>query len=156
MRPPGIGWFAREVLGKPLYYVIPLMAFVFLVALGEDFNILTITRIREEVLLLGHRKGIASAVALTGGVISSCGLVMAASFSRAIMSPIFLLSELGFAVVCGVLIDTFIVRPLLVPALAMLLGRWNWIWFGKGPNSGIDTPEKRSDTEKLDSISTIG
>jgi RND superfamily putative drug exporter len=120
-----------DILGKPLYYIIPVMAFVFLVALGEDFNILTISRIREEVNLLGERKGIATAVALTGGVVSSCGLVMAASFLRAAMSPVILLAELGFAIVAGVLIDTFIVRPLLVPAIVMLLGRWNWLWFGR-------------------------
>jgi len=121
----------HDILGKPLYYIIPVMAFVFLVALGEDFNILTISRIREEVKLLGERKGIATAVALTGGVVSSCGLVMAASFLRAAMSPVILLAELGFTIVAGVLIDTFIVRPLLVPAIVMLLGRWNWLWFGR-------------------------
>lgn len=129
----------HDILGKPLYYIIPVMAFVFLVALGEDFNILTISRIREEVKLLGERKGIATAVALTGGVVSSCGLVMAASFLRAAMSPVILLAELGFAIVAGVLIDTFIVRPLLVPAIVMLLGRWNWLWFGRNRAPSLPT-----------------
>jgi putative drug exporter of the RND superfamily len=107
---------------------VPIFAFVFLVSLGEDFNILTIARIREEVQKLGQRRGIATAIALTGGVVSSCGLVMAASFSRLVSNPIVEVAELGFTVVGGILLDTFIVRPLLVPAIATILGRWNWVW----------------------------
>jgi RND superfamily putative drug exporter len=118
----------HDLLGQPLFYLVPLFAFIFLVALGEDFNILTMARIREEVAQLGQRKGIAAAVALTGGVVSSCGLVMAASFFRLATNPILELAESGFAICAGVLIDTFIVRPLLVPAIATLLGRWNWVW----------------------------
>jgi putative drug exporter of the RND superfamily len=118
----------HDILGKPLFYLVPLFAFIFLVSLGEDFNILTMARIREEVGQLGHRKGIAAAVALTGGVVSSCGLVMAASFSRGFFSSLLELGESGAAIFFGVLIDTFLVRPLLVPAIATLLGRWNWVW----------------------------
>src|SRR5262245_26291068 len=87
-------------------------------------------RIREEVQRLGTRKGITAAIALTGGVVSSCGLVMAASFSRLVTFPVVEVAELGFTVVIGVLIDTFVVRPLLVPAIATILGRWNWVWPG--------------------------
>jgi RND superfamily putative drug exporter len=119
----------HNILGKPFSYLVPLFAFIFLVALGEDFNILTMARMREEVGQLGQRKGIAAAVALTGGVVSSCGLVMAASFSRSFFSPLLELAEIGTAIFIGVLIDTFVVRPLLVPAIATLLGRWNWVWF---------------------------
>ncbi len=122
----------HDLLGLPLFYIVPIFAFVFLVALGEDFNILTMARIREEVGRLGQRQGVAAAVALTGGVVSSCGLVMAASFSRLVSNAVVEVSELGFALVTGVLIDTFVVRPLLVPALATLLGRWNWVWLGRG------------------------
>jgi len=107
---------------------VPIFAFVFLVSLGEDFNILTMARIREEVTTLGTRRGIAAAVARTGGVVSSCGLVMAASFLRLISIPVVEIAELGCTVVVGVLLDTFIIRPLLVPAVATLLGRWNWVW----------------------------
>lgn len=121
----------HDVLGQPLFYLVPVLAFVFLVALGEDFNILTMARIREEVEQLGHRKGIAAAVALTGGVVSSCGLVMAASFARMMTNPILEIAETGFAILFGILIDTFVVRPLLVPAIATLLGRWNWVWPGR-------------------------
>jgi putative drug exporter of the RND superfamily len=118
----------HDILGQPLFSIVPIFAFVFLVSLGEDFNILTIARIREEVQKLGQRRGIATAIALTGGVVSSCGLVMAASFSRLTSNAIVEVAELGFTVVVGIVLDTFVVRPLLVPAIATMLGRWNWVW----------------------------
>jgi RND superfamily putative drug exporter len=123
-------------LGLPLFNIVPVFAFVFLVALGQDFNILTMSRIREEVARLGQRRGDAAAVALTGGGVSSCGLVMAASFSRLLSNAVLEVSELGFALVAGILIDTFVVRPLLVPAIAALLGRWNWVW-PRGRRAGL-------------------
>lgn len=118
----------HDIMGQPLFSIVPIFAFVFLVSLGEDFNILTIARIREEVQKLGQRRGIAMAIAFTGGVVSSCGLVMAASFSRLLTDTVVEVAELGFTVVVGIVLDTFLVRPLLVPALATLLGRWNWVW----------------------------
>lgn len=121
----------HDIFGQPLFYIVPVLAFVFLVALGEDFNILTMARIREEVEQLGQRRGIAVAVALTGGVVSSCGLVMAASFARMMTNPVLEIAETGFALLFGILLDSFVVRPLLVPAIAMLLGRWNWVWPGR-------------------------
>ena len=121
----------HDILGQPLFYIVPILAFVFLVALGEDFNILTMARIREEVERHGHPSGIAVAVARTGGVVSSCGLVIAASFARMMTNPVLEIAETGFALLFGILLDTFIVRPLLVPAIAALLGRWNWVWPGR-------------------------
>jgi RND superfamily putative drug exporter len=102
---------------------VPIFAFVFLVSLGEGFNILTIARIREEVQKLGQRRGVAMAIALTGGIVSSCWLVMAASFSRLASNAIVEVAELGFTVVVSILLDTFVVRPLPVPAIATILGR---------------------------------
>ena len=131
------------ILGQPLFSIVPIFAFVFLVSLGEDFNILTIARIREEVQKLGNRKGITAAIALTGGVVSSCGLVMAASFSRLVTFSVVEVAELGFTVVIGVLIDTFVVRPLLVPAIATMLGRWNWVWPGSTLFKSSETPGAR-------------
>lgn len=121
----------HDIVGQPLFYLVPVLAFVFLVALGEDFNILAMARIREEIGQFGHRQGIAAAVALTGGVVSSCGLVMAASFARMMTNPVLEVAETGFAILFGVLVDTFVVRPLLVPAIVTLLGRWNWVWPGR-------------------------
>ncbi|GCE08830.1 MMPL family transporter [Dictyobacter aurantiacus] len=127
----------HDIMGRPLFSIVPIFAFVFLVSLGEDFNILTIARIREEIQKSGPRQGIATAIALTGGVVSSCGLVMAASFSRLATNAVVEVAELGFTVVVGILLDTFIVRPLLVPAIVTLLGRWNWIWPLKSPWKNI-------------------
>src|SRR5207245_10774099 len=96
-----------------------------------------IARIREEVQKLGQRRGIATAIALTGGVVSSCGLVMAASFSRLAGNAMLEVAELGFTVVVGILLDTFVVRPLLVPAIGTILGRWNWVWPLKNPLQSV-------------------
>lgn len=143
----------HDLLGQPLFNIVPIFAFVFLVALGQDFNILTIARMREEVARLGQRSGIAAAVALTGGVVSSCGLVMAASFSRLLSNGVLEVSELGFALVAGILIDTFVVRPLLVPAIAALLGRGNWVWpFGR--EAGPLLPEGRAPVESQGTADT--
>jgi len=127
----------HDILGQPLFEIVPIFAFVFLVSLGEDFNILTIARIREEVQKLGHRRGIAAAIALTGGVVSSCGLVMAASFTRLAGNTVLEVAQLGFTVVVGILLDTFVVRPLLVPAIATMLGRWNWVWPFRTPLQSV-------------------
>lgn len=150
----------HDILGQPLFSIVPIFAFVFLVSLGEDFNILTIARIREEVQKLRQRRGIATAIALAGGVVSSCGLVMAASFSRLTSNAIVEVAELGFTVVVGILLDTFVVRPLLVPAIATMLGRWNWVWprssllkstsvEGTAPD-GITTSSSRQNIQPLE------
>ncbi len=107
----------------------PMFAFVFLVALGVDYNIFLITRVREETVRKGHRAGTLRALVLTGGVITSAGVVLAATFASLSVIPLVYLAELSFAVSFGVLLDTFIVRSLLVPALALDVGRMLW-WPG--------------------------
>ncbi len=104
----------------------PLFAFVFLVALGIDYNIFLMTRVREESLKLGTRRGALVGLAATGGVITSAGLVLAGTFSALGTLPIVFLAELGFAVALGVLLDTIVVRSVLVTALNLDLGRWMW------------------------------
>ncbi|CAN5221906.1 MMPL family transporter [soil metagenome] len=104
----------------------PLFAFVFLVALGIDYNIFLMTRVREESLRLGTRAGTLRGLALTGGVITSAGVVLAATFSVLGVLPLVFLAELGFAVAFGVLLDTLIVRSLLVPALTLEIGPKVW------------------------------
>jgi RND superfamily putative drug exporter len=108
----------------------PLFAFVFLVALGVDYNIFLMTRVREEVPRRGHRDGTLTALAVTGGVITSAGVVLAATFSSLAVLPLVFLAELAFAVAFGVLLDTLVVRSLLVPALTVDIGRSIW-WPGK-------------------------
>ena len=104
----------------------PLFAFIFLVALGIDYNIFLMTRVREETLQFGTRSGVLRGLSVTGGVITSAGLVLASTFAVLGVLPIVFLAEIGFAVAFGVLLDTFVVRSLLVPALAYDIGRTIW------------------------------
>ena len=104
----------------------PLFAFVFLVALGIDYNIFLMTRVREESNKLGTRPGILRGLTVTGGVITSAGIVLAATFSVLGVLPLVFLAQLGFAVAFGVLLDTFVVRSLLVPAFSYDVGRAIW------------------------------
>jgi putative drug exporter of the RND superfamily len=104
----------------------PLMTFVFLVALGIDYNIFLVTRIREEALEHGTRRGALIGLSATGGVITSAGLVLAGTFAALGAMPLVFAAELGFAVAFGVLMDTLIVRSVLVTALTLDVGRWMW------------------------------
>ncbi|SNT05507.1 putative drug exporter of the RND superfamily [Actinomadura meyerae] len=104
----------------------PLLAFIFLVALGVDYNIFLMHRVREESQLLGTRRGIRRGLTVTGGVITSAGLVLAATFAAMVTLPLVSMVEMGFVVAFGVLLDTLIVRSLLLPALAHDIGRRIW------------------------------
>jgi RND superfamily putative drug exporter len=114
---------------------VPLFGFVFLVALGIDYNIFLMTRVREESKLHGTREGILCGLASTGGVITSAGLVLAATFAALGVLPILFLAQISFIVAFGVLLDTFLVRSLLVPALSYDIGRRVW-WPSKLGRSG--------------------
>jgi putative drug exporter of the RND superfamily len=103
-----------------------LLSFVWLVALGIDYNIFLMSRVREEALRTGTRHGALTALATTGGVITSAGLVMAGTFLALATLPLVFFAELGFAVALGVLLDTFIVRSVLVTALNLDIGRHMW------------------------------
>ncbi|KQQ65900.1 MMPL family transporter [Microbacterium sp. Leaf320] len=116
---------------------VPLYGFVFLVALGIDYNIFLMTRVREESLEHGTREGVLRGLSITGGVITSAGLVLAATFAALSVIPILFLVQLAFIVAFGVLLDTFVVRSLLVPALAYDLGRVIW-WPSKLWRRGRD------------------
>ena len=104
----------------------PLFAFVFLVALGIDYNIFLMTRVREETLEHGTHQGVIRGLAVTGGVITSAGLVLAATFVVLGVLPIVFLAEIGFTVAFGVLLDTIVVRSILVPALSHEIGKKIW------------------------------
>lgn len=105
---------------------VPMFGFVFLVALGIDYNIFLMTRVREESLRHGTRAGVLRGLVATGGVITSAGIVLAATFAALGVLPILFLAQISFIVAFGVLIDTIIVRSLLVPALAHDIGRAIW------------------------------
>jgi RND superfamily putative drug exporter len=104
----------------------PLWTFVFLVALGTDYNIFLMTRVHEEAKHHGTRRGALIGLAATGGVITSAGIVLAGTFAALGTLPLVFITEIGFAVAFGVLLDTFVVRSVLVTALNLDVGRWIW------------------------------
>jgi len=105
---------------------VVLDTFIFLVALGTDYNIFLMNRTRQEATDVGTRSGLQRALTLTGGVITSAGIVLAATFSALAILPLVVLVEVGFAVAFGVLLDTFVVRSVLVPAIVLDLGKRIW------------------------------
>jgi RND superfamily putative drug exporter len=142
-----------------LTFILPFLMFIFLLALGEDYNILVMTRIREEAHQRTLRAAVIEAIGRTGPTVTSAGIILAGSFAvigfaggggpggsqiRAI----------GFGLAFGILMDTFLVRTLLVPSVVSLLGRWNW-WpaavgrrhasTGPRPRSGVPSPSSSSD-----------
>ena len=125
-----------------LVFFLPFLMFIFLLALGEDYNILVMTRIREEAHKLPLREAVSRAVAVTGTTVTSAGLVLAGSFLvlgfvSGSGSGATQIRDIGFALAFGILMDTFLVRTLLVPSTVVLLGRWNW-WPSK---ITIDQPD---------------
>lgn len=123
----------------------PLFTFVFLVALGIDYNIFLMTRVREESLQWGTRKGALIGLGATGGVITSAGLVLAGTFAALATLPIVFLAELGFAVALGVLLDTLIVRSVLVTALNLDIGRHMWWPSALGKKEDVAEPQPKEE-----------
>ncbi|MFE4633578.1 MMPL family transporter [Streptomyces sp. NPDC056773] len=105
---------------------VPLYGFVFLVALGVDYNIFLMSRVREESLVHGVRQGVLRGLTTTGGVITSAGVVLAATFAALMVIPLAFLVQIAFIVAFGVLLDTLVVRSLLVPALVLDIGPRSW------------------------------
>jgi putative drug exporter of the RND superfamily len=127
----------------------PLLAFIFLVALGVDYNIFLMTRVREESAQLGTRRGVLRGLTVTGGVITSAGLVLAATFAALVTLPLVSMAELGFVVAFGVLLDTIVVRSLLLPALSFDIGRRIW---APGRLARTDTATTVSEPRVLDPV----
>ena len=129
-----------------LVFFMPFLMFIFLLALGEDYNILVMTRIREEAHRLPLRQAVAKAIAVTGTTVTSAGLVLAGSFivltiAAGSGSGASQVRDIGLGLALGILMDTFLVRTLLVPSTVVLLGRWNW-WPSK---LHIDSPAQAGD-----------
>jgi len=153
----GISWWVfTGLLGfERIDGLVPLYAFVFLVALGVDYNIFLSTRAKEEAVVHGTRRGILRALTATGGVITSAGVLLAAVFAVLGVLPLVVLAQVGVVIFIGVLLDTLVVRTVLVPSLAILLGERFW-WPRKvfrGELAGADTVPARAavdpDTETL-------
>jgi RND superfamily putative drug exporter len=126
-----------------LVFFLPFLMFIFLLALGEDYNILVMTRIREEARKLSLRDAVSRAIAVTGTTVTSAGLVLAGSFLVLTLisggSGGEQIRDIGLALALGILMDTFLVRTLLVPSTVVLLGRWNW-WPSKLTIDQADVP----------------
>jgi len=120
-------WLFLDVLHhQSLIYMLPIFVFVILVAVGSDYNIFLISRLREECRQKSLPEAVRHAVANTGGVITSCGIILAGTFATLTTASLQMVLQVGGAIAIGVLIDTFLVRALLIPSLAPLAGRWNW------------------------------
>jgi putative drug exporter of the RND superfamily len=139
----------EKLLGwEHISYRIPLYMFIFLVALGSDYNIFITTRIRGEAMLKGLKDGTVDAVAATGGVLTSAGIILAGTFLILLSQPVKDLAEISIGVALGVLIDTFLVRTALVPGLTLAVGpkagwpgpRWTKQEEGAAPAAGAESP----------------
>ncbi|WP_231482580.1 MMPL family transporter [Nocardioides sp. URHA0020] len=120
-------WIFTQLLGfEAIDVSVPLFSFLFLVALGVDYNIFLVTRAREEALAHGHHEGMLRALTATGGVITSAGILLAAVFAVLGVLPLVVLAQIGTVICVGVLLDTLVVRTVLVPALALRLGDRFW------------------------------
>jgi RND superfamily putative drug exporter len=128
--------FFRYVVGDAgVDASLPIFAFIFLVALGVDYTIFLMSRVREEARKHGTREGVLRALAATGPVITSAGLVLAGTFSVLMTLPVTFAFNIGFMVAVGILLDTFIVRTIMLPAAVELIG--DRIWWPSDPSGGL-------------------
>ncbi|GAB7070749.1 RND family transporter [Mycolicibacterium hodleri] len=142
----GIGVvFFQFILGQDMYWSVSGMAFLVLVAVGADYNLLLISRIRDEAKY-GVRSAVIKTVGATGGVITSAGLIFAASMLALTVSSLSTVVQLGFVIGVGLLLDTFIVRTITVPAVAVLMGDRNW-WPSKTPRQMIEEKRRHARAE---------
>ncbi len=134
-------WALDPVGFAGLDWKLPMLLFTILVAVGEDYNIFLMARVEEEQKRHGSEQGIIVALTKTGRIISSCGIIMAGTFSALMFGSLVSSRQLGFALAFGVLLDTFLVRPILVPAFLILLERWR--------RNSADTSAARSTTDPV-------
>ncbi|WP_344255941.1 MMPL family transporter [Terrabacter carboxydivorans] len=146
-------WIFTKIFGfSALDDGAPLFAFVFLVALGVDYNIFLVTRAREESRLHGSREGMLRGLAATGGVITSAGILLAAVFAVLGVLPLVVLAQIGVIICVGVLLDTLVVRTLLVPAIAVVLG--DRFWWPRRPHPAPEQVPNQGEDESRELVAT--
>src|SRR5262249_46348136 len=136
-------WAKSPATFAGLDWKVPVFTFTLLIALGEDYNILLMARVTEEQRKHGLIKGVLVALTRTGGIISSCGIIMAGTFCSLLFGSLAGMVQLGFSVAFGVMLDTFLVRPVLVPAYLLLLYRSKGrlgSWLGRPDHVPEHTP----------------
>ncbi|MBV9280913.1 MAG: MMPL family transporter, partial [Chloroflexi bacterium] len=110
-----------------LDFVLPLIMFIFLMALGSDYNILVMSRIREEAHSLPIARAVKQAIGATGTTVTTAGLILGGTFAAfGVTATDVETREIGYGIAAGIILDTFLVRTLLVPSIVVLIGRWNW------------------------------
>lgn len=129
-------------------WTVPIFLFILLVVLASDYSIFLMSRVKEEAEDHGLVAGVRRGVAHTGGVISAAGIILAGTFGALALTPLANLVQVGIAIGLGVLIDTFVVRPLVIPAITRLLGRWAW-WPGPLFRTPAEEPAAASGAERL-------
>ena len=152
----GLSWVLfTQVFGfERLDAGVPLLAFVFLVALGVDYNIFLITRAAEEAKDHGSRSGMLRALAATGGVITSAGILLAAVFAVLGVLPLVVLAQLGVIICVGVLLDTLVVRTVLVPAIGLILG--DRFWWPRRVDTRTSVADAADSTDRAEGPVPVG
>src|ERR1700755_1254348 len=115
----------QNLLGIQVHWLVMLMSVIILLAVGSDYNLLLVSRFKDEIHA-GLKTGVIRSMAGTGGVVTSAGLVFAATMAAMMFSKLIVLAQMGSTIAIGLLVDTLIVRSLLMPSIATLLGRWFW------------------------------
>jgi RND superfamily putative drug exporter len=115
----------QDLFGVPVHWLVMLMSVIILLAVGSDYNLLLVSRFKDEIHA-GLKTGIIRSMAGTGGVVTSAGLVFAATMAAMMFSDLIVLAQMGSTIAIGLLVDTLIVRSLLMPSIATMLGRWFW------------------------------
>jgi RND superfamily putative drug exporter len=140
--------FFRYVVGdEGVDASLPTFAFIFLMALGIDYTIFLMSRVREEAAVFGTREGVLRALTATGPVITSAGIILAGTFSVLMTFPVSFAFNIGFMVAVGILLDTFIVRTIMVPAAVELLGDRIW-WPSTAKGGGGALRERSTDAHE--------
>lgn len=134
----GVFWLLDPHGFTGIDWKVGVFLFTILIAVGEDYNIFLMTRVDEEVKVHGPVRGVTLALERTGPIISSCGIIMAGTFASLLIGSLSEMKQLGFALTFGVLVDTFVVRPILVPAFLILLGGGRFSFMGRAPAAKAD------------------